>query len=381
MEGILKISILVYDLTSNPIVRVYPIAKVLQRHFDIEVIGSYRGTELFAPYQGEFEFKAFRYHNTIDFATKVWPAIHRSITGDVIYAFKPRLTSYAVALVERLISKKPILLDIDDWEMSQFLDKDLYWKLRYSVNLLDPNSLLTTWLMEKMVPLADNVTVVSSYLRKKFGGIRLVTSADTDLFNPVLYNQKALRKKWGIPMSSFIVLFAGKPVPHKGVVQIVQAFRRLKNLERQPTLLLVGGGKNDPYVKEIIEEGCGMVIQLSYQPHALMPELLAISDCVALPQMPSYYARAQVPAKVFEAMAMGIPVVASRMSDLPEIIDSCGILFEPGDVDGLSNAMQILLENKNSYISFSSNARTKAEKMFSWNSMEETLLGLFQPFV
>jgi len=82
------------------------------------------------------------------------------------------------------------------------------------------------------------------------------------------------------------------------------------------------------------------------QPHALMPELLALSDMVVLPQRRTPIASAQVPAKVFEAMAMAKPIVATRMSDLPEILDNCGLLVEPGDIAQLAAAIERLLHDE-----------------------------------
>ena len=96
-----KISILIFDLSSNALVWTYPIAKTLSRHFNVEIIGVLGGKEIYNSYQNEFEFKVieksrkkgriFGYFVTIK-------NIIKAIDGDVVYAFKPKLFSFDVGM-------------------------------------------------------------------------------------------------------------------------------------------------------------------------------------------------------------------------------------------------------------------------------------------
>ena len=52
----MKISVLISDLTDNPIVRAYPILKVLEKRYEIDVIGPCFGPHMFRAYEGEFNF-------------------------------------------------------------------------------------------------------------------------------------------------------------------------------------------------------------------------------------------------------------------------------------------------------------------------------------
>jgi glycosyltransferase involved in cell wall biosynthesis len=374
-----KITILACALDSNPIVRIYPIARVLQRRHEVEIIGSHRSEPLFFPYQDEFQVKAFRYRSTLDFATRVWPEMLRAISGELIYAFKPRLSTYGVALSKRRLAGVPVVLDMEDWETGLFLDHAWPRKLRSLFSFWLPDNGLTNWIMEKMVPRANQLYVVSTFLQQRFGGTRLVHGADTTTMDPALFDRRTLRDKWGLPQNAFIVLFAGKPVPHKGVLHIAQALALLRDSQREPLLLLVGGQSDDPYVRQVLDAGQNKVVHLGYQTHALMPELLAASDCVALPQLPTHYAQAQVPGKVFEAMAMARPVAASRISDLPEIVEGCGLTFEPGDVRGLAGVLGQLMKDADLYAALSAGAREKAVRLYSWDAMERVLFGFFSP--
>ena len=48
------------------------------------------------------------------------PRILSSIKGDLIYAVKPKTFSYGYGLIKKFVSKKPLVLDIDDWELGFF---------------------------------------------------------------------------------------------------------------------------------------------------------------------------------------------------------------------------------------------------------------------
>jgi glycosyltransferase involved in cell wall biosynthesis len=72
-----------------------------------------------------------------------------------------------------------------------------------------------------------------------------------------------------------------------------------------------------------------------------MVETLAAVDAVPVPQRQTTFAESQIPAKVLDAMAMGRPVVASRVGDLPEILDggTRGWIMEPDDALSLAHAL------------------------------------------
>jgi glycosyltransferase involved in cell wall biosynthesis len=86
---------------------------------------------------------------------------------------------------------------------------------------------------------------------------------------------------------------------------------------------------------------------LGAQPYHHTPELLSLADAVPVPSKNTKFARAQVPAKLLDAMAMARPIVASQIGDLPEILGGGdrGWLINPDSPVDLAKALQTVGEN------------------------------------
>jgi glycosyltransferase involved in cell wall biosynthesis len=60
---------------------------------------------------------------------------------------------------------------------------------------------------------------------------------------------------------------------------------------------------------------------------------------VVIPQRKTSDTVGQMPAKIFDAMAMAKPIVSTRVSDIPEVLGDTGYLVDPGDVEQLASAI------------------------------------------
>ncbi len=138
-------------------------------------------------------------------------------------------------------------------------------------------------------------------------------------------------------------------------------------LGRRDFMLLMAGKGGPP------PGAADRVLHLGFLAHSAMPELLAMADLVALPQRRHPVAEAQIPAKVFEAMAMAKPVVATAVSDLPEILAGCGIIVEPENVSQLAAAIEIVLTDCQRGEEMGERARERHQQEYSWDAMEVIL--------
>lgn len=383
----MRISVLIPNLATNCIVRSWPIIKVLERHHEVEVIGSLFGNDqLFPLYAQELPYQIVRWgeRQILHGLRQVTSRIH----GELVYAFKPLTASLGVALAAKVRRHVPVILDVEDWETWSLYRSPhaLRRMVRVGKQLLgsgwsQPHSLKYRYMMERLAPLADGVTVVSTFLQRRFGGVKLPHGADTTVFDPALYDKRELRAKWGIDERVRLLLFAGNPSPYKGLEDILEALDRLTARRNgQLRLLMVGRSAEHAYTRELLAKAPERIIHLGPQPHALMPELLALSDMVVLPQRHTPVSSAQVPAKVFEAMAMAKPIVATRMSDLPEILDACGLLVEPGNAAQLAVAIERFLCDQPLAAELGERARHKCVQQYSWDAMEAILAQLLSRF-
>jgi glycosyltransferase involved in cell wall biosynthesis len=88
------------------------------------------------------------------------------------------------------------------------------------------------------------------------------------------------------------------------------------------------------------------------------------------------------PNVVLEAMAHGIPVVATKVGGVPEILSAeCGIVVEPSDFDGLCTATARLLQDPDLRSQMGRNARKYVEDIHSLPAMRERLIGIYSKLV
>jgi glycosyltransferase involved in cell wall biosynthesis len=182
-------------------------------------------------------------------------------------------------------------------------------------------------------------------------------------------------------MHTRLILFAGTPNTYKNLDNVLDALDLVTARGAvQVRLLMVGRDADHAYTKELVAKAQKWILHLGPQPHKLMPELLALSDMVVLPQRRTPITAAQVPAKVFEAMAMGKPIVATRMSDLPQILDGCGMIVEPGNVPQLAEAIDLIVHDETLAVEMGKRAREKCVREYSWEAMEGVVEEVLRPF-
>jgi glycosyltransferase involved in cell wall biosynthesis len=123
------------------------------------------------------------------------------------------------------------------------------------------------------------------------------------------------------------VLFVGNEVERKGLGTLVEAVRRLDGAAALDVV------SSDPVEGEELVRVHRGVTAGSEE----LRRLYASADVLALPTRAD-----AVPWVVLEAMAAGLPVVASRVGAIPELLGDGGLLVEPGDADGLAAALRDL---------------------------------------
>lgn len=368
----MKISVLCFDVSDNAAGRADLLARLLEPLGAVEVIGPRSGTEVWGPVaSGPIRYSSVAARRMPGFMATM-AELARRADGDLIYASKTRLASAGLGYLKRIAGKRPLLLDIDDWEVGFYLRSGFWGTLGRALNLANPSGLPWTWLCERLTGLADGVTVASRFLQQRFGGILVPHVRDTDAWKPGDARAADGRRRLGVA-SQRVVMFLGTPRGYKGVDDLAAAVASLRR--RDVVLAVVGAGPASAAGKQILAH-CPDARLVPWVPFDEVPIFLSAADVVAVPQRETPDTRGQVPAKLFDAMALARPIVSTRVSMIPEILDGCGVLASPGDVPGLAAAIARLLDNPAEAQALGARARERCVERYSLQAARRDLFPL-----
>jgi glycosyltransferase involved in cell wall biosynthesis len=173
------------------------------------------------------------------------------------------------------------------------------------------------------------------------------SGVDLNCFKPSATKSNPKRNKLGIPPDSLVVGYVGWLIPIKGVTYLVDAMAEV--LQRHPNSLLVLVGKGDEKgeeeikLKEQVEdlELADNVRFLGWRPD--VDEIMGCFDIFVLPSLNEGMGRVLV-----EAMSAGLPIVASRVGGIPDLVkhEKNGLLVPLADAGALERAISDLLSDK-----------------------------------
>jgi glycosyltransferase involved in cell wall biosynthesis len=385
-----KISILASDLSQQGAgrwgggVRPFLLSQALQQAgYPVEIVGftTDESPSQFADHHSVRLIPTQSYHFD-------WVAIREllgQLRGDIIYAYKLKPSSFGLALLHRLRSRKPVILDIDDWEMSWHGGDDWHYRpnpRQLARDLLKPQGALRNpdhplylrW-MEGWTGQANAITTHNAFLQQRFGGIYVPNGKDTDRFNPALYDADACREAYGLSPYQ-VLMFPGAPRPYKGVEDVLQALDRLA--EDNLKLVIVGGSPYDDYDRHLLEQWPQHILHLGKHPQEDMPKLVAAAHVVVVPQRQTPAAQAQFPLKLTDGMAMAKPILATRVGDIPTILGETGYLVDADAPDQLATQIYDIFEHYDDALRLGKLARQRCIQHYSINAMAHILDDLCQ---
>ena len=141
--------------------------------------------------------------------------------------------------------------------------------------------------------------------------------------------------------TSPVVLYVGLLSPRKGVVDLMKASQALRDKGIEHRLILLGGrpDEGDEAEAEVRAAAPSYAELPGSVPYEEVPQRMADADIFCLP---SWYEA--MPISILEAMASGLPVVATAVGQIPEVVDDeVGELVPPNDPQQLGNALEGLL--------------------------------------
>lgn len=295
------------------------------------------------------------------------------------------------------------------WRMSQFLYWQIRGKVKKLVNNFQPDFILSSWLPDAIaaakfagqfqipiMSIADGTDVnvwpeqyagwdtARTFLNKKISNLIFVSRAlknvgtekglygqkNSVIHNAVnidLFKPESLREK----SRTYTIVGVGRLVKMKGFHLLLDAVSQVKDLiERPLRVILVGDGPQLEELRQIAFDKC-ISDSLEIVPPMSQEDLVEIYQQADVFCLPSF--SEGLPCVVIEAMACGVPVVATDVGGVSEVVDDqSGILIPPGDSQALAKA---LLQSY--HMKWDGDAiRVKIIKEFSWEIWIEKLFSL-----
>jgi len=235
--------------------------------------------------------------------------------------------------------------------------------------------------------LLDRILTVSEKVRKFFAtrgrispkAITVYNGINTNVFDPESVGGN-MKVELGLKEDLFIIGSIGVLEKDKGQEYLLEAIAKLKSEGVDNIVCVICGlGPEEANLKELVNAR-GLeneVLFLGYR-HDI-PEIIKMLDIVAITSLTieSFSIVAT------EAMAMKVPVLATNVGGLPEVVDDVktGILVPPGDVNALCKSIKYLIKNPEARFRMGENGRDRVLKRFTLEEnvrkTEEVFLQLF----
>ena len=271
---------------------------------------------------------------------------------DIVFVSGYRVLGIAAVAAARLLGKRVVLKADNDGEMSGTYFAGGAAKLGIGGAARTIAAFVA--LRNRLLRQADHFISLSSGMRDELRAhgvapaeiTAIPNSVDTARFRPVSRTEKVARRAaLGLPETGPIIVFAGRLLAAKGVLDLAHVWAAIAPDHRDATLVIVGSGKGlmhdcEPDLHACIERfGLGrQVITTGFVDN--VEAYLQAADIFAFPTMDEAFGLALV-----EAMASGIATVASRVGGIKDIIEpeENGLSIEPGDRAALEAALRRLL--------------------------------------
>jgi sugar transferase (PEP-CTERM/EpsH1 system associated) len=222
--------------------------------------------------------------------------------------------------------------------------------------------------------MADAVFAVTRELRdfhsrqawSKPQGIGVIyNGVDTERFAPCRESRIAMRGELGLPQDSFVVGSVGRLVPIKDQQTLLRAAAMLAESGIDVRVLLVGSGPEREKLQRVASNSLDGRVSFAGDSDRI-PEMLNAMDAFVLPSLGEGMSNT-----LLEAMACGLPVIATKVGGNPEIIEEerTGWLFTPGDTEWLAEKLKLLVRDRALIQRVSGAARQHAIESFSLHRM------------
>ena len=199
---------------------------------------------------------------------------------------------------------------------------------------------------------------------------------NTDYFAPNEEAPGAIRDRFSFGSADLVVGFGGRLVPEKGLDLLISATAGYSHLQ----LVILGDGPQRPALEEAARQAgvADRVHFVGQVPSLEVSRWLPAFDVLALPSLTTKTWTEQFGRILVEAMACGVPVVASNAGEIPRVVGDGGIIVPEGDHSALGAALDRLAKEPGARAKLAEQARTRVLSRFSQESVAAATVKLYE---
>lgn len=208
--------------------------------------------------------------------------------------------------------------------------------------------------------------------------IKIPNGVDVNSFYPYLSKKKEeLKKQYGL-LDRKVLVYSGWLIERKGLDTLLEAMKLIVKERKETYLLLLGEG---PLGERLKDKAASLGISNNVRFTGNVCNVLEFLNMADLFVFPPYWEG--MPNSLLESMACGLPVIASRIEGIVDIIEDgkSGILFDRGDVSGLVAGTLRLLGDYKLSERLGAKARKRIEEVFSIDRVADEYIALYKKLI
>ena len=236
-------------------------------------------------------------------------------------------------------------------------------------------------MQKRVAPKLQNIITVSQSSKKgiieefncKKNNILVINNGlDTEEFSPIEESVRDLNR---------LITTASADVPLKGLDYSLKALKILKKDNPNIHLIVIGSLKKGGHTERLIKE-LNIKDNVFFKKHISKEEIRRLYSTSSVAIVSSLYEGFGYP--VIEAMSCEVPLIATNVSSIPELVGKYGILIDPKDENLLSNKIKNVLSNYDEHKKTAIQGRQHIIKTFNWskitNEYEKTIFKVIENF-
>lgn len=203
----------------------------------------------------------------------------------------------------------------------------------------------------------------------------IVVRNGIDVAGVARYRSRGERCQLGLPDDCFLIGVVGRIDENKGHAYLIDALRQLGSHREDVHVAVLGTGALEAQIKSLVaRKGLSARVHfLGFRSNAL--EFMSAFDLLVIPSL-----HEGIPYTLLEAMALGIPVVATAVGGIPEVLEHAetGLLVEPGDSHAIARSIARLIQDESLRRTLSEAAIRSVERDFSRERMAASTAAAYQ---